>query len=305
MTAYVVIARLSGDSVILDAEYRDQPGAAALLRRWHVGEPGFDEALRRYLGSVQLVAAHTAKEGAVQAGWAGTRDPWFPIDREAVIGHDDKVSQVVGRRFDAVAAARAEIERLPGDRRWAQIPLGKTGEKLDQPAIDPLGRLVLVELKDASNSSAYYAPLQLLQYVCEWAEAWTQIEDHVRALAAARVEVVPSPPGMPALRAGVRPVVAFGRDSRSEEVRRRYDLVVAVVNRHLPRGGAAGGDLEHRERAHSASAMRRTSLHRHPGRARPPASASTVPPSTFPCQSTGGNRSTAARSCGSMSSIPT
>jgi len=36
------------------------------------------------------------------------------------------------------------------------------------------------------------------------------------------------------LRGGLRPVVGFGADTRSTEVRARFDTVRAIVNRHLP-----------------------------------------------------------------------
>ncbi len=43
----------------------------------------------------------------------------------------------------------------------------------------------------------------------------------------------------PPLLGGLRPVIAFGADRRSAEVRRRFEAVSAVVNEHLPESASA------------------------------------------------------------------
>ena len=115
----------------------------------------------------------------------------------------------------------------------------KLGGEVDQLAIDREGRLAVIELKDAAAAAqnAYYAPLQLLQYVWEWHEALA-VEDvltGVQALIDARVELGLTPRSVPRLTGGIRPVVGFGPDRRSDEVKRRYRDVLEVVNRHLLR----------------------------------------------------------------------
>ncbi len=45
-----------------------------------------------------------------------------------------------------------------------------------------------------------------------------------------------APAKIPRLTGGLRPVIGFGEDVRSPEVRARFDTVRAIVNRHLPPG---------------------------------------------------------------------
>ena len=56
-------------------------------------------------------------------------------------------------------------------------------------AVDPEGRLVAIELNEASSrdQKVYYAPLQLLQYVWEWHYAARSVLDDVQALIDVRV----------------------------------------------------------------------------------------------------------------------
>lgn len=222
----------------LDAarSYTQQPCAAALFRMWRTGESGFDEALDLYFAGVRVEARWTGKEGAVQAAWARVVAPWVPFDREAVLGYEGAAAQTVARTIPAVRAAYAEVEPLRRAEGWAA--LGEPGGEADQLAVDPEGRLVLLELKDAGSSSGsvYYAPLQLLQYVHEWAGALDVVRRQLHALRDARIALGLSPASLPAPSAGLRPVVAFGEDLRSAEVARRFERVRSVVNRHLPAG---------------------------------------------------------------------
>ncbi len=238
----LVNASLTGGRLRVTAHktYSVQPCAADLFRVWPIDESGFAAAVERYFAGVQVNPTHVLSEGAVQAAWAAVRHPWTPFDREAVLGYVNTAAQTAGRAFPRVVAARAELERLRTAGRWAPMPKGKVGAELDQLAVDPEGRLVLLELKDAaaSPSSVYYSPLQLLQYVLEWAVAFDVVRDQLRALIEARKAVGLSPVDMPDLGRGLRPVVGFGADLRSAEVRARFDEVRDVVNRHLPAGAA-------------------------------------------------------------------
>ena len=121
---------------------------------------------------------------------------------------------------------------------WAPPPAGKVGAELDQLAVDSAGRLVLIELKHAgaSPASVYYAPLQLLQYVHEWAISFETVRNDLCALIDARREIGLSPADIPTLKGGLRPVIGFGPDIRSAKVRTRFDAVLAVAQRHLPEG---------------------------------------------------------------------
>lgn len=243
--AYCGLTRLvdawrSGGRVRVAAHhtYSRQACAGDLFRAWAPDEAGFGDTLASYLAGVAVKPALVRGEGAVQAAWAAVRAPCVPFDREAVLGYGDTTAQTKGRDFPAVAAAKDEIEPVRIAGRWAPMPEGKVGAKLDQLAIDPGGRLVLVELKNATAAppSVFYSPLQLLQYAHEWAAAFEAVSGQLANLVEARMRLGMSPSDMPKLGGGLRPVVGFGVDWRSAEVRARFETVRAIVNRHLPDG---------------------------------------------------------------------
>jgi len=229
-----------GVKVSAAKSYLSQPCGGSLFRTWSRNEGGFAEALDRYLSSVSVRAANVTSEGAVQAAWAGISSPWMPFDREAVFGYVDVSARKSGRAFADVQAARHEIELLRKREGWAPTPVGKVGAELDQIAIDPSGRLVLIELKHAgaSASSVYYAPLQVLQYAHEWAVGLETVRDDLRSLIKVRKELGLSPSDTPELGRGIRTVIGFGADTRSAQVRARFEHVRAIVNRHLPTGAS-------------------------------------------------------------------
>ena len=223
-------------SVSAHRTYSMQDCASTILRRWHTHE--VDElrrALDTYLGSVKVNKRHTAGEGAVQTLWSRLTHPWIPFDREAVLGYRSLKESSETRRFAKVESARTELEDIVESYQWAQPPT--PGRKVDKLAVDPKGRLVLVELKDASEGTAsvFYTPFQLLHYVWEWHNALDSVRSGLQDLIDARVELrlTSNPPG---LNGGIRAAVCFGADDRSDEVRDRYDRVLEVVNRHLPPG---------------------------------------------------------------------
>lgn len=236
----VVDASLVGGRVRLDAAdtYRNAPCAAGLFRDWTLNDPAFDPALENYLTNVTPGSSWTSREGTVQALWSAIETPWRPLDREAVLGYVDKGAQVSARTVHKVEAARREIEALQRSEAWAALSEGGRGAELDQLAIDPEGRLVLIELKyaPASPASVFYAPFQLLQYVHEWHQAFDAVRGGLDALREARIALGLSPARMAPLKGGLRPVLAFGEDPCSPEVERRLDRVRAIVDRHLPPG---------------------------------------------------------------------
>ena len=110
------------------------------------------------------------------------------------------------------------------------------GGEVDQLAVDTDGRLVVIELKDASASGVYYAPLQLLQYVWEWHEAFEATRKPLQDLLDARIALGLTQPEVARIGSRLRPVIGLGADDRSSEVAQRYAKVLALVNEHLPPG---------------------------------------------------------------------
>ena len=219
-----------GVRITADATYACQPCARSLFRTWRVGEPGLCRALTTYVRDVKVGSRWTKAEGAIQMQWSRVRRPWIPIDREVVLE-----GQANATAFPQVTAAFADLAAIAARNGWAAPKPGST--ELDQIGVDPCGRLVLIELKDASKSSAdlYYAPFQLLQSIWVWHDCLDAVRDGVQALIRARVDVGLTPP-VQRLTGDIRPVVGFGRDHRSPEARRRHDVVLSVVNKHLPSG---------------------------------------------------------------------
>ena len=223
--------------------YSEQDCAQGILRQWDTDDADeFRESLDAYLSKVKVRKSHTAREGAIQFLWSRVTYPWTPFDREAVLSYSIQAESKEAREFDQVNLARTALRAIvetqrksAGQRdRWTEPPTG--GREIDQLAIDSEGRLVLVELKDASASSAsvYYTPLQLLHYVWEWHDALESVRGQLQELLDARVALGLTPGPAPRLTGGIRAVVGFGCDTRTGEVKRRYDRVWQVVNRHLP-----------------------------------------------------------------------
>ena len=239
----VTAKRLASGGVNLTAHhtYANQPCAKGLFRRWQVDETGFRDALNQYLSTVKVGQSWIIGEGTVQEQWSQVREPWIPFDREGVLGgcHER------GSDFPALVAAHSDVNDLARSNGWP-LPKAKgmsidqkaEGMSIDQLAIDPQGRLVLLELKDASktNAEVYYSPFQLLQYVWEWHGALEAVRNGLQAVINARVAVGLTPQGVPLLTGGIRASVGFGPDRRSPEMKRRYEMVLEVVNRHLPEG---------------------------------------------------------------------
>ena len=210
--------------------YTRQPGSKGLFRQWSVDEAGLAETLNHYLSTVKVGRSWITGEAIVQEGWARIQDPWIPFDREGVLGglHDR------GADFPAVGEAQSALNALARSNRWP--PPEATGFAIDQLAIDPQGRLVLLELKDASksNDKVYYSPFQLLQYVWEWHGALSTVRANLQAVIDARVAVGLTPLDVPPLSGGIRAAVGFGFKTPGSDTKRNYAEVLKVVNRHLP-----------------------------------------------------------------------
>ncbi len=215
------------------------------FRDWYVGETGFQDCLNDYLNIVIGNVARTwiAKEGRVQAIWAQVampHGPWTPFDREAVLDfsklQNAKKKAEKFRKFSEVGDAQSRLERM--GKRWSKLP--KPGVKPDQLAIDGDGNLILVENKYAGkrydSSKLYYTPLQLLQYIHEWNKALerSSVWDSLQELIDIKMDLGLSRDIGKRLTGGIRAVICFGEDERSDEVKRRFCEVLNVVNEHLP-----------------------------------------------------------------------
>lgn len=107
--------------------------------------------------------------------WSRVIKPWVPFDREAVIRYQSRADAGLARQFHPVNEARDAVGATANAGKWAKIP--ESGGEVDQLAVDTDGKLVIVELKDTSKSGVYYAPLQLLQYVWEWHNAFPNVQE--------------------------------------------------------------------------------------------------------------------------------
>lgn len=233
----VRLSRYGTVEVSMHNTYSKQPCAVALCRQWKSNEAGFKDALDIYLNKVEVDSRQIRTEGIVQSMWSRVTEPWIPFDREAMLSYESTLDRDESRKFVQVDEARAELadETQRDSLRWARLP-ERLGGKIDQIAVDSDGNLVLVELKPASESSVYYAPLQLLQYVWEWHSALGAVRNSLQELLNTRVALGLTPDCAPRITGGIRAAVGFGIDCRKREVRRRYDIVLDVVNDHLPPG---------------------------------------------------------------------
>ena len=264
LTRILTVRRLQRPSgrLIIDADgkYTGQTRAkeTGLFRRWVEGEKGLSDAIEAYLASVEVNTSFTIGEGAVQSRWSRVTEPWIPFDREGVLNYESTEHRQRAKKYPGVDAAFESIQAVARDCGWKELKPG--ARKVDQLAIDPLGRLVLIELKDAkaNDHRVYYVPFQLLQYLWEWHGALEAVQSDLQELLDARsifglmvTEVAP-------LKGGTRAAVGFGPDNRTVEVKRRYDIVLEIANNHLPPGVAPIETWEHTDSGPRSIAQMRT-----------------------------------------------
>lgn len=225
--------------VSADSEHMQYDPERAFFREWNPNGGGFNEAMNNYLGKVKVGSRHTSKEGAVQMKWSRVTEPWTPFDREVRLKYSSREHRKEAKEFDGVKEAYRKLCEEADRSGWAKPT--KTASKLDQLAVSPDGRLVLVELKDAEKGQPkeiFYSPFQLLQYIWEWHVALENnapLLKKVQSLLDVRVGLGLTVPTAIIARC-IRAAVCFGRDGRSDEVKRRYCRVLDICNRHLPDG---------------------------------------------------------------------
>ena len=223
--------RRVGDlNITANKKYTKTSCPERIFGRWTLNDTGFEEALFDHLSKVDVSGSFSLKEGDIQQRWSRVSQPWIPFDREGRLGG----SHNKGADFPAIREALSRLKELSRDTDWT-VPKVK-GEKIDQLAIDPQGRLVLLELKDGSKTNAeiYYSPFQLLQYVWEWHDALGAVRNNLQKVIDARIAVGLTPPSVPLLTGGIRACVGFGAALPKGDTKPRYDMVLEVVNRHLP-----------------------------------------------------------------------
>ena len=237
LTRLVDIRRTSDGLVVISAHpaYRRQECCRDFFGRWDPdGSEEFERALDTYLDNVAVGRSNVAAEGAVQCLWSRVTEPWVCFDREAVLGYPSPGPHLDPDASGQLDAAKRNLRSLAAREGWGDVP--KVGNKLDRLAMDPDGRLVLLELKNAGAgpASVFYSPYQLLHYVWEWRSALERVRPQLQALIEARVELGLTPPSIPRLTGSIRAAMGFGADRRSSEVKRRYGEVLRIVNQHLP-----------------------------------------------------------------------
>lgn len=238
-TRLVQVKRYKNGTVKVSAyeTYGEQSCAIDFFRKWSTNEHiEFKESLDRYLFSVEVNSSFINHEGFVQSLWSRVTECWTTFDKEAVLSYPSGKGSNIVRECDQFESARVELETIArtASSRWVLPP--SRGRKIDQLAVDPNGRLVLIELKDASAKKVFYAPLQLLGYVWEWYNAIESVLNQLQTLLDARVELGLISSTVPKLTGDIRAVVCFGPDTRSDEAKRRYSKVLEVVNGYLPPG---------------------------------------------------------------------
>lgn len=239
LTRLIEVRRYSNGTVKVSASetYGEQSCADGFFRQWYVDEHiEFQKSLDRYLSRVKVSRRHTKGEGLIQATWSRETECWVAFDREAVLSYSSQRESKEARECSQVESARAALEAIArsASPRWALPP--SSGREVDQLAVDSNGSLLVIELKDASTNSVFYIPFQLLSYIWEWHNAIRSVLSQLQALLDSRVELGIITSSVPALTGDLRAAICFGPDIRSDEVRRRYNKVLEVVNDYLPPG---------------------------------------------------------------------
>ena len=238
LTRLIEVRRLRNGMVkVSHKTYGEQSCADGFFRQWYMDEHiEFEKSLDRYLSRVKVGSRHTRGEGLIQAIWSRITECWVAFDKEAVLSYSSQKESKEARDCSQVKSARAALRAIASSAspRWSSPP--SSGRKVDQIAVDSNGRLVVIELKDASANSVFYTSFQLLSYIWEWYNAIKSVLGQLQALLDSRVELGIITSSVPALTGDIRAAICFGPDARSDEVRRRYNKVLEVVNDHLPPG---------------------------------------------------------------------
>lgn len=247
-TTRVVRLQLKDNVLLVSANktYMSQECAIKLMGAWEIekNKPlDFKEALNNYLNNVQVEPKYWGKEGRIQVVWEqrcgrnyDANVPWMIIDREVVIGYDsDSEKNAV-----SIDVINSIIEKI-NFKSWAKLKFKRPNE-LDLLGISKNGeKLILLEVKDATTNSnnIYYAPMQLLYYVLEWQNALNSNEclgilKDINKLIEAKKEIGFLPGKGPLVSEvgvdGVLPLLVVEQMMWSEEVKKRFKMVLEIIN---------------------------------------------------------------------------
>ena len=226
------------DTVIVSANesYKTEKYQGNLYWVLSEDDGSFWQELNNYLDDVPAHHRMMQGEGLIQDRWSCIEYPWVSFDRESGLKYNSAPERDKETSFPIVEEARNKIINIASQNGWEEPTEQLARRQIDRLGIDSEGNLVLGELKVAKGSM-YYSPLQLLEYIHEWYNAFKckLIRLHVGKLIDARrnLGLIPD---VPPLTGNIRAAVCFGEDNRSNEVKRRYDIVLGVVNQHLPPG---------------------------------------------------------------------
>ena len=220
--------------------YKKQLQRFGLCRTWDAGDPELPELLRHYLHKVKVSPSWVKGEGAVQIQWSRVGIyPWALFDREAVLKGLDTTSP----ESTMVTLARIAINLEGMKGGWDELKQStkSSGGEADQLAVDEQGRLVLLELKDGlkRGKDVYFAPFQLLEYVCDWHKTLRNtpgLRQDLQALIESRKKVGLTHKDSPELTGGIRATVGFGYGIPAAKTKERYRKVLEIVNENLPPG---------------------------------------------------------------------
>ena len=210
------------------------------ISQWTADVP----ALEHYVdGAIRSVAARFTSEGAVQAMLCTRASVLFSvIDREAVIGF----SNTAEREATYTRVRKQLHSAFPAApvSKWL-VPKSFGGE-LDLLAVDPAGRLLVIEIKPASSTAGItWAPLQATFYA-ELFRAWstehgTASVDSLESMLHQRISLglTQDPDRRLRFPIDIVPVVAIGGRPTAQAIERMW-----TVNSSLAEAGVGWSSLE-------------------------------------------------------------
>jgi hypothetical protein len=94
-------------------------------------------------------------------------DPFVIIDKESVIGFQDNIEKdrIITPLKSPYKELQADISRIDSKRYGKDLQKKSVGNELDFVALDKNGNILLIELKDSSNTSGIYlSPIEIGMY---------------------------------------------------------------------------------------------------------------------------------------------